>query len=565
MKAAFRSAFVVACAITLAAAPLGAQTVRGEVVEEGSGVAVVGAFVVLLDAADAELVRVMTDALGRFAVTVPSPGRYRVRATAVGRSSWLSEPLTLAADEAVTINAALPMLAVALPALVVEADRDCRVRPEAGLAAAALWEEARKALEAVVWTERRGTLRHLLARYERRLDPRTLEVLEQAVTRRDGVYRGSPFVSRSPRLLVEEGFVRELPTGEWEYYGPDAAVLLSDAFADVHCFAVAPQDRGRPDLVALAFEPTRGRGVGDIEGLLWLDAHTAELRHLEYRYTNLPDIIAEVSSRVIGGRVVFRRLPEGPWIVERWWIRMPEIGLRQRALLAGHVPVLLGVREQGGWVEEVYALDGSAVWQAPSSRIGGTVTWLGAPLSGAELELIGVNRVTRADRNGRFAFEQLVPGTYALVVRHPDIDPDRAVQPPTPTVVGYGDSLVLDVVLQSPREVKARLCPETGEAERNGLIAGLVRESVSGTQVTGAHVQVTWQEVSVTPGVVRTQDASITADADEWGYYFACGLPTDLTLRVSVVDDRYVEQTWGLVIGDALVARQDLAVTLRRP
>jgi hypothetical protein len=205
------------------------------------------------------------------------------------------------------------------------------------------------------------------------------------------------------------------------------------------------------------------------------------------------------------------------------------------------------------------------VWQAPSSRINGTVTWLGAPLSGAELELIGVHRTTRADRNGRFAFEQLVPGTYALVVRHPDIDPDRAVQPPTPAVVGSGDSLVLDIVLQSPREVKARLCPETGEAARNGMIAGLVRESVDGSPVTGAPVQVTWQEVSVAPGVIHTHDASITADADEWGYYYACGLPADLTLRVSVADDRYVEQTWELVIGDVLVARQDLAVTLRRP
>jgi len=563
MIAAFRSALVVSCA--LAAAPLSAQRVRGEVLEKGTNVPVVGAFVALLDGDDVELTRVMTDALGRFTVSMPSRGSYRLRATAVGRASFISASLTLASGETATITIALPKLAVALPALVVEADRECRVRPEAGLGAAALWEEARKALEAVVWTERRGTLRHLLAQYDRRLDPRTLEVLEQGVSRRDGVYRGSPFVSRSPRLLVEEGFVRELPTGEWEYYGPDAAVLLSDAFADVHCFAVAQQDRERPDLVALAFEPTRGRDVGDIEGKLWLDARTAELRHLEYRYTNLPDVIAEVGSRVIGGRVVFRRLPEGPWIVERWWIRMPEIGLRRRALLAGHVPVLLGVREQGGWVEEVHALDGRVVWQAPSSQISGTVRWLDAPLEGAELELIGADRTVRADRAGRFRFDQLVPGTYALVVRHPNVDPGRAIQPPTPAVVGSGDSLVLDVLLESPPQVRARLCPEGGEAEPDGMLAGLVRESVTGAVVPDARVRAAWQLVSVAGGVIQRHEASVSASSDEWGYYYFCRLPADVTLSVGTDDERFAERTWELVIGDSLVARQDIAVARRRP
>lgn len=159
-----------------------------------------------------------------------------------------------------------------------QADRRCRVRPGVGVAAGEFWNEARKALEAVVWTEREGTLRHRIVRYERELDPRSLDERRHRESTREGVYRGSSFVTAAPQLLADRNYVRETLDAEWVYEAPDARVLLSEAFADLHCLAVERPHRQRPGLVGLTFEPVRGRDVTDISGVMWLDAETAELR-----------------------------------------------------------------------------------------------------------------------------------------------------------------------------------------------------------------------------------------------------------------------------------------------
>ena len=350
--------------------PLEAQVVRGALVEAMSGRGVSGAFVSLLDEAGVEHQRVMTDALGRWTLEPTSAGRFLVRAVAVGRQSWTSNPFAIDRGDTLQFPIEMPLLPVALPAMVVEADRDCRVRPEAGLAAAQLWDEAKKALEAVVWTERQGMLQHRIARYDRTLHPRTLTVEEERRTHREGLYRGSPFVTQSPKLLDDVGYVRRVPTGEWEYNAPDATVLLSDAFADWHCFGVAASEQDQPELVGLQFEPVRRRDVTDIQGVLWLDGASAELRYLEYWYRRLPAELHAVESRRIGGRVEFVRLPEGPWIVSRWWIRMPEVGLRPPpAGRLGHETVLLALREQGGVVEEVRTLKGDVVWRGDTLAV----------------------------------------------------------------------------------------------------------------------------------------------------------------------------------------------------
>jgi len=346
---------------------LPAQTVTGRVIHQASRTPLPGAFVMLLGGDRAEIARTMTDPFGRFQLEVPHDGVYRVQAVAVGHQSWMSDPVTVVGDSAVEYVIELLQLAVALPALVVEADRNCRIRPEAGMAAAQLWEEARKALEAVVWTERDGTLRHRIARYDRKREAQTQRVVDDHTQRWEGVYRGSPFTTDASVNLTQAGYVRELPSGEFVFDAPDANLLLSDGFADVHCFAVRGPRDDRSALVGLAFEPAQGRDVTDIEGVLWLDGESAELRYLEYRYRRLPDELRPAESQQIGGRVDFVRLPQGPWIVGEWWIRMPEVGLRE-GLRGDRETVLLFLREQGGWVEEVRDLRGTLVWRATRQR-----------------------------------------------------------------------------------------------------------------------------------------------------------------------------------------------------
>lgn len=535
------------------------QTVRGEVRELTTGHPVRGGFVLLLAEDGTELARVLTDASGEFAVRTAGPGRYRLKTVAVGRVSWESEPFDLTADDERTFNVIMSMLPVALPALVVEADRRCRVRPGAGVVAGELWDEARKALEAVVWTEREGTLRHRIVRYERELDPRSLEVRRHRESAREGVYRGSSFVTAAPHLLTERGYVRETPDGDWIYDAPDARVLLSEAFADRHCFAVEQPHRQRPGFVGLTFEPVRGRGAVDISGVMWLDAETAELRQLDFRYRGLP---WEIDATNIGGRVQFRPLPDGPWIVEKWWIRMPQVGSRERGSLSGGLRgiewILAGILEQGGWVDEVRSIAGRPIWNAPTARLEGVVVdeVSGDPVPDATVQLLGTDRSAKTDGRGVFAVESLPPGRYPLAVGHSALDVERHVQPPFVATVDRGDTLRVEVRLQGIESIVSAVCPAL--PADSGLVAGLVRARDTRVPIVGARVAARWSRWRRAGGEVREEQFGVEGHSDESGYYHLCGVPLDVTLTIHVSPAGATPVSDSLVVGAQRVRRRDV-------
>ena len=115
---------------------------------------------------------------------------------------------------------------------------------------------------------------------------------------------------------MENGFIRHLQNGELRYFSPDAQVLLSDVFLDSHCFRLTAHS-DYETLVGLAFEPVRRSDFKDVEGTLWLDRETAALQFLEYGYTwaQYPEALG-----VARGHVEFEGLPNGSWIVRKWWM-----------------------------------------------------------------------------------------------------------------------------------------------------------------------------------------------------------------------------------------------------
>jgi hypothetical protein len=534
------------------------QSIDGQVVELTDGSPLPGAFVVLQLVADsAEVDRVMTDALGRFRISVAPGGPYRLRAVAVGRGSWESSPFALAADESVSFTIQMPLLPVALPVLVVSADRRCRVRPDVGLAAGRLWEEARKVLDAVAWSERRGVFRHRLLRFERRREPGTLALLSQEVRWVDGVARGSPFVAVPWQLLDAEGYVRPSADGGWEFSAPDATVLLSDAFADLHCLAVAAGgEAAPPGLIGVTFEPVRERDVPDVEGVLWLDPESAELRMLDFRYTRIP---WSIDRSRLGGRIVFRRLPQGPWIVEQWYIRMPELAMREPLAVAGaprHVEwQVLSYIDHGGWVDQVRQPGGSVIWQARSAVIRGAVKdgADGYPVEDGVVSVAGSDRVARTDRDGAFRIDSLEPGEYYLVVARRTDDRSLRVQPPHAVTVGAADSIAVTLQLLSTEQVIRALCDTM--AAGGGLVAGFVLSRDSAT----ADRRVRISRGSPEGGEADTVTVEVTTDGA--GFYRACGLPPDSPLRIEV------EGGSGVVvqIGRQRVRRADLELRGRSP
>lgn len=345
-----------------ALSPLHAQTVRGTVSDPDSAEPLWGAVVLLLEgpAGETRAAGTITDEGGRYLIRVPEPGVYRLRAERIGFRSITTEPFAVAPDEAVHRALRAPVQAVPVEEIQVVGETRCRHLVEGAETAYRLWEEARKALVATVITAEMDPYWFDAALWERRLHPRSLRVREEELRTIGGRGR-RPFHSIPAQRLAAAGWVQETDEGTM-YYAPDAQLLLSETFMDDHCFYA--REGEEPGSVGLGFEPAPGRDLPEIAGTLWLDATSAELLYLEYRYVNLD---LPVRSDAIGGEVAFDRLPDGGWIVRRWWIRMPQITLeRVRSSVPGRIrprdrPVLSALKEDGGEIRAVRRADGTLV------------------------------------------------------------------------------------------------------------------------------------------------------------------------------------------------------------
>jgi len=110
------------------------------------------------------------------------------------------------------------------------------------------------------------------------------------------------------------------------YFGPDAELLLSDQFAGAYCFQLADGDRARKNQAGIRFLPAYHRdGTTDIDGTLWIDTVSRELRAVEFSYLGMSP--AAVRATHPGGYVSFRTMQNGVAVIDRWSLRMAFHGL----------------------------------------------------------------------------------------------------------------------------------------------------------------------------------------------------------------------------------------------
>jgi hypothetical protein len=372
-------------AVVFAGSHVHAQVIDGRVRSAEDGAPLTGAFVRLLDPSGRQIAGVLTDARGAYALTAPVAGEYRIRIELIGREAVESGSLRLEAGQRSTWSTALSARPVEIRGLAVEGSARCEVRPAEGTLVARVWEEARKALQVASWAQRQELFRYHLVTHRRELDPDGRRIIEESTQARAGYFR-SPFVSRPAAELVRDGFVQTTEDGSFAY-APDADVLLADAFLDTHCFRLEDgNDSGR---IGLAFEPTRDRVNPDIRGVLRLDAETAALESVEFRYTRFPGVPASLG---LGGRVEFERLPSGAWIVRRWSLEMPiQADVQRPGQPDAWDREIVGIMEEGGEVVRVLDTRGEVVL-AMHSRADS----LGVALSEPEVDL-EAGRTSRVD------------------------------------------------------------------------------------------------------------------------------------------------------------------------
>jgi carboxypeptidase family protein len=358
--------------LAIVAGRLAAQSMRGTLVEEGSGRAVAGGLVILLDSRDSIAASAATSEQGRFALLGLHPGDYRLKLLRIGFQPWISPPLALAAGQAWQERLEVPAIPVLLEELTVKASSPCRATSEGDASVGMLWEEAQKNLGLAERSLADHQFTYTTGLVRRTLGPDFGVGGEQ---RWSSVGKGEwPVTGLAADSLAANGYVQPGPADQGPvYYGPDARTFFSQAFLRGHCFRALPGPKKDPGLIGLGFEPMPGRELPDIEGVLWLDRRTAELRVLEYTYTGLWRWVPRGSAR---GRVEFVRLASGSWIISAWELRAPiarvraetyrDVGKEKAAMRRyfGSGDVRLdGFREIRGTVELVRGEGDTLLWQ----------------------------------------------------------------------------------------------------------------------------------------------------------------------------------------------------------
>ena len=510
----------------------------GTVVQPDSITPLSGAIVVVTDARGAAVARVLTGSRGGFSVALPAPAQYTLTLLRIGYRPTLGPVVSVGPGETVRTRIVAGSAAVTLAVVRVRERETCRVSTDTGLMVARVWEEARKAMLSSQLSADGAPLYAEWVGYERVLDPNGKLVRQQRVRSAKHLTQHA-FTSVPADILRDQGYVSQDSVGV-NYYAPDAEVLLSDTFVSGHCFHLveSPTNAG---LVGVAFTPAGDRrDMREIEGTLWVDRASAELRHVDFRYLNLPEPSSQAEP---GGRVEFLRLADGNWLVSRWHIRMPEVAKRdrvsadgsRRTVMASTMLYLRAVRVSGGEVTRASRSD-TVLYRTEGPTVAVQLTSRDTLMSrnGAVLTLEGTDYSAIADSVGRFRLSPVLAGRYRANVRTPLM---RTLGMPSVEmeVETHDDGRIDSLALPPARDVLAHACPRESVANHEGMLHGHVRDEQA-RAIPDAVVTTAWQAGfgAMAGRGVEYREKTLTSRTDAYGAWRICGVPTDISLSVAV-------------------------------
>ena len=531
---------IVTLAVLLPAQSASAQVIRGTVNAEGVGAPLRGAVVTLLDARGNGVDRrVLTDNLGAFAVRAPSPGTWMVEARAIGYSPRRSAVRPVAAGETVVEKLVLRQLATRLATLRVEARSACRRAGEFDAVTSEVWDDVWAALAAAQLAREQRLVRAEVFVYTREVDVSTGLVMqeERGVA---SVLDESPFRTAPPAELTRLGFVRTSLLGNVEFHGLDAATIISPEFLAGHCFNLVRHDSSGLTLVGLSFRPVNERARADVQGLLWLDADSRELRTLEFTYTGL-----RLRGPAAGGRLGFTRLPNGVLIDDRWLLQHPfeskrAVGAQRTGIAAApdrSIPAGTTLRIGGGFV----LADSARARQF--ATLTGIVRQASAPADAASVELVGSGQRFVTDSTGVFLIQDVLPGTYEVrAMRAGPADRGGFVQHGQLTLVP-GDVARITLDIPDADAIVAELCPNSAEGAAPLFV--VMREEQSGRSASNYRVEARWTPPADSSGAPIGRPGGVRALTDWRGEFVACDVPAGASVSFRTTTG---EAQWSLPI-----------------
>lgn len=509
-----------------------AQQLRVTVIDSANGRPVPGAIISILRSDGTRGAAVLGNELGiAILPVIRDEGREQLRLLIerVGYAS-ASTLIQLSATPR-SIEVQLAQRPLLLPTIAIKDRRTCVGNPTESADAASLWEEIRKALTATVVSARQSA-DWKIWRYTRALDL-SLRVLSESTSFRTATL-ATPFVTASPDELSQHGFVRDT-AGERTYYAPDAEVLLSESFVRTHCFGVR-RPAGAEPLYGLSFQPSGNRRITDVAGVLWIEKATGQLRWMDYHYVTG----ASSDGQIAGGQIHFTGLPNGQWIVERWYIRMPALALIPRRQLTARLSAqqrdsLVGYREEGGWLVVPAVSTESAVSARLTGVIYDSLRW--APLAGVRVRLLGTATETVSDATGRYHVATPLSGHYVINFQHPRFRILGSESLDREITLMAGSSARFDLALPSPSTLTARACGAFASSNRNRLLVVHLFDSIGAKPLDARSINVSMRRMRSSRDNLggAPLDTSVVARSDSSGIALVCGIRDAATFEVSMM------------------------------
>lgn len=170
------------------------------------------------------------------------------------------------------------------------------------------------------------------------------------------------------------------------------------------------------------------------------------------------------------------------------------------------------------------------------------------------------------DKAGRFRFDSLAAGRYAVGFSDAMLDSLEVVLPPRQVELGIDEHLTLTLTTPSASTLQAAACPGLTLPAGEGAVVGAVTDADSERPLVGATVVVSWRDLSVDTKTMRaiTKDHVGSVRTDSSGQFRACMVPTGTRLLLQVQHAQRAGAVVVLVVDDTIgVARCDFSLSPR--
>ncbi len=495
--------------------------------------------VTLLDASGNTSLRVLTASDGSFAMRAPAAGSWVLEARAIGYAPRKTSARQVGAGETVSERIVLRQVATRLATLRVEAKSACRKASELDAVTSEVWDDVWAALAATQLAREQRLVRAEVFVFTREVDVPTGLVMheERGVA---SVLDESPFRTSSPQDLTTNGFWRRSPLGDVEFHGLDAATVISPQFLASHCFSLVRRDSAGTPLVGLSFRPVNERARADVQGMLWLDAESRELRMLEFTYTGL-----RLRGPAAGGRLAFTRLPNGVLIDDRWVLQHSfeqarPVGKQRTGIAAApdqSQPPGTTLRVGGGFV----LADSARLRQFAS--IAGIVRQGSAPADAVSVELLGSGQRFTTDTTGLFLIQDIVPGTYEMRLMRPGPADRGGFVQHGQLVLAPGEVARVSLEIPEPDSIAGELCPKKEDGVAPVFV--VLREEHTGRAASGYRVEARWTPPADSSGMPIGRPGRLRALTDWRGEFVACDVPAGASVSFRTTTG---EAQWSLPI-----------------